>query len=98
MTKPKISRGRVSKTLLFAAAKNWDSATAAAILDAAPELISATDPQGRQALHMACAVKPGGANLGEPNGTKTAGTLLKAGAGLEIAVPMEEDEEDFRAA
>jgi hypothetical protein len=46
---------------------------------------------------MACAVKPGGTDLGEPNGIKTAGTLLKAGAGLEAAVPMDEDEEDFRA-
>jgi ankyrin repeat protein len=97
MSKLKTGTSGISKTSLFEATKNWNHAAVARILSAALELVSATDPKGRQALHMACAVKPGGANLGEPNGLKTAGTLLKAGAGLEVAVPMEEDEEDFRA-
>ena len=35
--------------------------------------------------------------LGEPNGIKTATALLDAGAGLEVEVPMNEDEGDFRA-
>ena len=34
---------------------------------------------------------------GEPHGIKTVTALLDAGAGLEVAVPMDEDEEDFRA-
>jgi ankyrin repeat protein len=93
----KTAASRTSKTSLFAAAKRWDSAAAAAILSVAPELISATDARGRNALHMTCAVKPRDPNLGEPNGIKTAETLLKAGVGLEAAVPMDEDEEDFRA-
>lgn len=42
-------------------------------------------------------VKPGTNMLGEPNGIKTVTVLLKAGANLEIEVPMGEDEGDFRA-
>jgi len=49
------------------------------------------------ALHLACGVKPGNGKLGESNGIKTVTALLDAGAGLEAEVPMEEDEEDFRA-
>lgn len=86
-----------SKTSLFAAAKMWDHVAVTAILSAAPQLLHATDPKGRSALHLACAVKPGGAGLAEPNGLKTATTLLDAGADLEGEVPMDEDEGDFRA-
>ena len=60
-------------------------------------LVDAIDPKGRMALHMACAVKPGGDTLGEVSGIKTATALLAGGAELEAEVPMEEDEEDFRA-
>jgi ankyrin repeat protein len=86
-----------SKTALFEAARSWDAAAVAAILEAAPALVGATDPKSRMALHLACAVRPGGNGLGEPNGIRTATALLEAGADLEVAVPMEEDEEDFRA-
>lgn len=86
-----------SKTALFEAAKAWDAAAVKAMLAAAPALITATDPKGRMALHMACAVRPGGKDLGEPNGIKTVTALLQAGADIEADVPMEEDEEDFRA-
>lgn len=86
-----------SKTSLFAAAKSWDHAAVAAALAGAPQLLHATDPQGRTALHLACAVKPGGAPLAEPHGLETVATLLRAGADLEGEVPMDEDEGDFRA-
>jgi uncharacterized protein len=86
-----------SKTALFKAAKAWDAATAKAMLAAAPMLVQATDPKRRTALHIACAVKPRGRGLGEANGIKTVAVLLEAGADLEAEVPMEEDEEDFRA-
>ena len=86
-----------SKTALFEAAKAWDAAAVKAMLAAAPALITATDPKGRAALHMACAVRPDGKGLGEVSGIKTVTTLLDAGADLEAEVPMEEDEEDFRA-
>ena len=88
---------RPSKTALFAAAKSWDAASVAAALAEAPELVHASDPPGRTALHLACAVKPGGAHLGEAHGLDTVTALLGAGADLEGEVPMDEDEGDFRA-
>jgi ankyrin repeat protein len=89
MTKP-------SKSALFDAAKRWDAAAVAALLRAAPALVHTTDPKGRTALHVACAVKPA-KGLGEPNGIKTVTALLKAGADLEAHVPMPAEEGDFRA-
>jgi uncharacterized protein len=87
----------LSKTALFDAVKTWDAAAVKATLKAAPKLIEASDPKGRRVLHLACAVKPSGASLGEPSGIKTVTVLLAAGADLEGAVPMDEDEGDFRA-
>lgn len=87
-----------SRTALISASRIWDWPTVAALLVAAPELVTAHDPQGHTALHRACAVKPGSSpQLVEPNGIKTITTLLEAGADLEQAVPMNEDEGDFRA-
>ena len=51
---------RPSKTALFEAAKAWNAAAVKGLLRAAPALVTATDPKGRMALHMACAVPPGG--------------------------------------
>ena len=88
---------RPTKTALFAAAKSWDALEVSALLAAEPSLIAATDLKGRAALHLACAVKPGGAGLAEANGIATVTALLDAGAGIESEVPMDEDEGDFRA-
>ena len=88
---------RPSKTALFGAVRRWDALAVKDILGAAPELIEASDPKGRTALHLACAVKPGGAGLGEPSGIATVTVLLDSGAGLESIVSMSEDEGDFRA-
>jgi ankyrin repeat protein len=88
---------RPSKKTLFAAAKGWDAAAVNSIVSAAPTLIDVADPKGRTALHIACAVKPGGNELGEPNGIDTVTVLLESGADLERAVPMDEEEGDFRA-
>jgi ankyrin repeat protein len=85
-----------SKTALFDAARRWDAAAVKALLKAAPALVSATDPKGRLALHIACAVPPG-PKLGEANGIRTVTALLDAGAPLEAEVPMAEEEGDFRA-
>ncbi len=93
--KSESDRVRPSKSALFAAAKARDFKTVAAILRAAPELVRATDPQGRMALHIACAATAKSKH--DPNGLKTVAALLKAGAGLEDIVPMEEDEGDFQA-
>jgi hypothetical protein len=90
--------GKPSRTALFSAARLWDWPTVGALLVAAPELVKANDPQGHSALHRACAVKPGSSpKLVETNGIRTATILLDAGADLEQAVPMNEDEGDFRA-
>jgi uncharacterized protein len=86
-----------SKSALFTAAKGWDALAVKEMLAASPDLATATDPKGRSALHIACAVKPGGATLGESTGIKTVTALLDAGARLESVVPMDEDEGDFRA-
>lgn len=76
----------------------WDREAVAALCAAAPELVEASDPQGHTALHRACAVKPGSsAALLESTGIATVKVLLGAGADLERAVPMDEDEGDFRA-
>jgi len=86
-----------SKTSLFAAAKRWDAASVTAMLAEVPELASASDPKGRTALHLACGVTPGSAQLAEPHGLDTVAALLAAGCELEREVPMDEDEGDFRA-
>src|SRR3982074_1557568 len=85
-----------SKTALFDAAKRWDATAVKTLLKTAPALITATDPKGRMALHIACAVPPS-PKLGEANGIATVTALLKAGADLEAHVPMPAEEGDFRA-
>src|SRR3981081_1357142 len=86
-----------SRTALFEAAKCWDVTSVKTILVSAPDLVQASDKKGRSALHVACAVKPGTGSFGELNGIKTVTALLKAGAGLEVEVPMDEEEGAFRA-
>jgi uncharacterized protein len=87
-----------SRTALFTAASMWDWSNVAALLAAAPELVAASDPRGHTAVHRACAVKPGSSpERVEPNGIRTVTALLEAGADLERAVPMGEEEGDFRA-
>jgi uncharacterized protein len=91
-----MKASRPTKTAFFDAAKRWDAPALKWMLAVAPELLSATDPKGRMALHIACAVKPR-SGLGERVGIKTVTVLLDGGASLEAAVPMDEDEGDFRA-
>jgi ankyrin repeat protein len=86
-----------SKTALFNFAKAWDAPAVEALLATSPGLVHATDPKGRTALHLVCSVKPGHGPIGDPNGLQAAAALLKAGAGLEVEVPMDDDEGDFRA-
>ena len=65
---------------------------------AAPALAKATDPKGRMALHIACAVKPGGDNLGEPKASRPSRPLLEGGAALEAAgADGARPKSDFRA-
>jgi uncharacterized protein len=86
-----------SKTALFNAAKTWDAATVTALLKDAKELVHATDPKGRTALHIACGVEQGARALGEEHGLKTVGALLKAGADLHAVQAIRDGDEDFSA-
>jgi ankyrin repeat protein len=88
---------KATKTALFDAAKQWEAGAVRTIVTTLPALATATDPKGRTALHIACAVDPKGKSLGEKDGTRTAAALLAAGAELEAFVPMPEDEGEFRA-
>ena len=81
---------RPSKTALFKAAKSWDVKSLTALLSSAPDLIDATDPRGRKALHLACAVKPGTLGTKEPNGIRTVSALLRRPADLYDYVRLEE--------
>ncbi|MBN3763561.1 hypothetical protein [Burkholderia sp. Ac-20365] len=42
--------GKPSRTALFSAARNWDWASVDSLLNAAPELIEASEPGGQTAL------------------------------------------------
>lgn len=88
---------KATKTALFDAAKRWEAGAVRVIAGTVPALVKATDPKGRMALHMACAVDPKSGKLGEKDGIKTVAALLAAGAQLEAVVPMDADEGDFRA-
>src|SRR5580704_7289491 len=88
---------RPSKSAAFDAARRWDAESLRAYLASSPSLVSAVDSKGRSLLHRACAVRPDVPRLKESDGTETVATLLKAGADLELAAPMDEDEGDFRA-
>jgi ankyrin repeat protein len=78
-----------SKTALFNAAKHWDAKTVDMLLSAAPALMDVRDSRGRNALHLACSVKPGTAGTREPNGIRTVTTLLRHGADLHGFLPLE---------
>ena len=88
---------KATKTALFDAAKRWEAAVVRVIVTAVPSLAKETDPKGRTALHIACAVDPKNGKAAEKDGTKTVAALLSAGAALEAVVPMGGDEGDFRA-
>jgi len=79
-----------SKTALFKAAKTWDVKALETLLAEAPHLIDATDPRGRKAIHIACAVKPGTPGTKEPNGIRTVSALLRRPGDLHDHVGLEE--------
>jgi len=86
-----------SKTALFDAAKSWDFVAIRSLLEEAPALVEATDPRGLNALHMACAVKPGTNGVHEPNGLKTVTALLDAVIDIESVAFTDDDGGEWRA-
>jgi hypothetical protein len=88
---------RLSKTAWFNAAKSWNFVGIKSILKEAPELLAVTDPKGLNALHLACAVKPGRKGRHEPNGIKTVKVLLDAGIDIESVAFTDQDGGDWHA-
>ena len=76
---PRLLMKKPSKTAWFNAVQTWDYRRLKEMLREAPELLTATNPKGLNALHMACAVRPGKPGLHEENGIKTVTALLDAG-------------------
>ncbi len=86
-----------SKTAWFNAAQTWDYLRVNELLREAPELLTATNPKGLNALHMACAVRPGKPRLHEENGIKTVTALLDAGIDIESVAFTDDDGGEWRA-
>lgn len=80
-----------STSAWFKAAKSWNFAAIKAMLGESGELLAATDSKGRNALHTACAVKPGKDGVHEPNGVKTVTALLDAGIDIESVAFTDDD-------
>jgi ankyrin repeat protein len=66
-------------------------------LQQAPDFLSATNPKGLNALHVACAVWPGKPRLQEENGIKTVTALLRAGIDIESVAFEDNDGGEWRA-
>lgn len=86
-----------SKTALFNAAQSWDHLQVKELLRQAPELLAATNPKGSNALHIACAVRPGKQGLQEENGIQTVTALLDAGIDIESVAFSDNDGSEWRA-
>ena len=85
---------RPTKTAAFEAARAWNAAALQALLRASPDLAQAVDREGARlciCLRRAARRRV----LAEPHGIATVSALLGAGADLEAAAPMDEDEGRF---
>jgi uncharacterized protein len=86
-----------SKTAWLKAARSWDYRRVKEVLREAPELLAATNPKGLNALHLACAVRPGKPGLHEENGIKTVTALLDAGIDIESVAFSDNHAGEWRA-
>ena len=86
-----------SKTAWFNAVRSWDYRLVKDALREAPELLAATNAKGLNALHVACAVRPGKPGLQEENGIKTVSALLDAGIDIESVAFSDNDGGEWRA-
>ncbi len=76
---------------------SWDYRQVMELLSEAPELLTAANPKGLNALHMACAVRPGKPGLHEKYGIKTVTALLDAGINIESIAFRDDDGGEWRA-
>jgi ankyrin repeat protein len=86
-----------SKTAWFNAVRSWDCRRVKEVLREAPELLAATNPKGLNALHLACAVRPGKPGLYEENGIRTVTALLDAGIDIEGVAFRDDEGGEWRA-
>jgi len=80
-----------SKTTWFNAVRSWDYRGVEELLRVDPDLLAATNAKGWNALHLACAVRPGKPGLHEENGIKTVTALLDAGIDIESVAFRDDD-------
>ncbi|MFN8582075.1 MAG: ankyrin repeat domain-containing protein [Gemmatimonadaceae bacterium] len=88
---------RVSQSRFFSAARQWDIDIVRAGLDAHPEYATATDAQGRTALHLACMVDVRRARRPVAASVTVARALLDAGADLNSVHALRDGAESFPA-
>jgi ankyrin repeat protein len=87
----------MSKTALFAAAKDWDARAVRRSLADAPDLVTARDARGRTALHI-CAGTPLLGHASPPAvSIATARELLKAGTDVNVVHEIPDGREVFPA-
>jgi len=87
----------MSKTALFAAAREWDARAVRQLLARSPELIGARDARGRTGLHL-CAATPAPAGSGDhAQSIATVREFLKAGADIDTFHEIPDGDEIFRA-
>ena len=87
----------MSKTALFAAARDWNASLVRQLLAQAPALAAARDAKGRTALHLGAGVAAGNKRDRIPASIATARALLKGGADLNAVHEIPDEGEVFPA-
>jgi uncharacterized protein len=87
----------VSKTALFAAAKDWDASVVRQLLMQSPDLVGVRDAKGRTALHICAGVSAQSNRARVPASIATARELLKAGMEINAVHEISDDNEIFPA-
>lgn len=73
---------------MFEAAALWNATEVARLAKANPALMTAADPRGRTALHLACAVALAASDKNARESIATVDALLEAGADIETITPI----------
>jgi hypothetical protein len=76
----------MSKARIIEAVQNLDLETTKKLLDAKSSLLSATDRQGRNLLHLACCAKCSDLKLGESVSARMVNFLLDHGLDIESPI------------
>lgn len=87
----------MSRTALFAAARDWQSALVRRLLARSPELLAARDPRGRTAFHVSAGAPASGTPARLPASIATARAFLEAGADIDVVHEIADGREVFRA-